>query len=220
MGNDEDNAWGSIGMDDALIDASGTTTLDNVPFAIAKSGNNFWHSYIPGPGANSNSPKDDNQTRVLSIPVSIKDATTAYTLINSYWGTDGPASYALVEFFATGGVYQSFDLIGDEDIRDFNQSSWTNQSPNTVQVAQWTGWLNNPSQRIDRQQYDLSSAFLGQTLTEIRITDNGGFDRLDATLNQNIRQRVFVAGVTVASIPEPTTLVLLLLGSLWSRPRR
>ena len=197
----QDNVWGSIGMAGALIDPSGVTTLGGVPFAIPVPGDNFWHAYIPGPGAHPSSPNDANDTRVLSVPVSIPGVERVYTLINTYWGAEGPGSFATVEFFATGGVHQAFELIGNVDMRDFNQSEWTNQSDNTVEVAAWSGWLGLPSQRIDRQTFPLSPDFLGETLVEIRVTDRGGFDRFDEATGRTVRQRVFVAGITAESSP-------------------
>ena len=198
----QDNGWESIGMDGALLSPSGTTTLGGVPFNIPVNGNNYWHSYQPGPGANDNNVLDDNQPRVLSIPVNIQGGSRIYTLMNTYWGVAYPLTYAKLEVFGTGGAYARFDLFGNVHFRDFNRNTYTeslNQIPvGTQQVLAWNNWRNpGGAQRLDRQQFDLGNAFLGQTLTELRLTDLGGYP---VAGTQNQFQRVFLAGATVETV--------------------
>jgi hypothetical protein len=119
--------------------------------------------------------------------------------MNTYWGEPGPNSYAKLEFFGTGGAYAQLALVSGQHIRDFNNNVWENQSPGSINVLQWSGWRGYPTQRMDRQQIDLPASFLGETLTEIRLTDNGGWNRFDVPTNTSVQQRVFLAGVTVES---------------------
>lgn len=204
----QDDTWGSIGMNPSLLSASGTTLANGVPFNIPVNGNNFWSSYQPGPGATGFNPLDNNQPRVLSIPVNISDAGRIYTLMDTYWGVGWPATNAKLEAFGTGGAYARIDLYGNVHFRDFNQNTFTNsvnQFPaGTQQVMTWFNWQGFAGpQRLDRQQFDLGNAFVGRTLTELRFTDSGGYN----TNNPNQSQRIFVAGVTVETA---TTLTVTL----------
>lgn len=173
-----------LGMPQSLINNSGLSTLLEVPFAIPTLGNNGWKSFQP----TFRYPNDTNQQRVLTIPANVQDATTLFTLINSYWGAEGPASYAKIEVFGTAGAYAQFNLVGGVNIRDFNQATWMNHSLNTAEVLSWTGGTGEgSSQRLDRQRFTLPGSFLGQTLTEVRLTDNGS----------TLQQRTFLVGATV-----------------------
>jgi hypothetical protein len=193
----QDNVWGSIGMPASLLELSGTTVLAGVPFDIPVNGNNYWHSYQPPPGASIANPLDDNQPRVLSLTTNVENPARVYTLINTYWGEPGPNSYAKLEFFGTGGAYAELELVGGTHMRDFNSNIWENQSPNSINVLQWSGWHGYPTQRLDRQEIELPFTFHSETLTEIRLTDTGGWDRFDVPTNTSVQQRVFLAGITV-----------------------
>ena len=61
--------------------------------------------------------------------------------------------------------------------------------------------FNNGSsgQRLDKQLFVLPAAFASETLTEIKLIDTGA---------TNV-QRIFLAGVTVQTVPLPGALLLL-----------
>ncbi len=173
---------------------TGSLTLGGIPFVIPTNGLNGWNSYnAPGPNP-----------IVLDIPVNIFNATTVYTLINTYWGEPGPDSYAKIEFFGTGGAYYEKDLIGGVDIRNYNveapaTAAWTQtiNGTTTTEVLSYNSF--GLGQRLDMQTFVLPASFEGQTLDEIQLTDTGG-----ATLFQ----RLLLSGVTVQSVPEPSSLLL------------
>ncbi len=200
----QDNNWGSIGLDGSLLNPTGVTILAGVPFAIPSGGVNYWHSYDAPTGSSYLNPMEDNLPRTLIVPTAVPHALRVYALINSYWGEPGPHPFARIEFLGNEGATASFELVGEERIRDFNSSTWVNQNPASVNVLQWTGWLGNPTQRLDRQRFDLPPAFQGQTLVRITLIDSGGFDRLDVPTGVNVQQRTFLAGLTVETCSEPT----------------
>ena len=100
---------------------------------------------------------------------------------------------ATVEFIATGGVTETFELVNGDNIRDFFQGNYANTLNNTpisdpsaenafsiTTTGTDGGGTGNTSTgssgtyNIDEQDFALSSAFASQTLTEIVITDLGG----------------------------------------------
>lgn len=146
-------------------------------------------------------------TATLVVPVNIANVQSVFTMINSYWGNANPNGLLTVTFNATGGVSQSFILVGGVDLRDYNQNpSFTNTINNT---STRNVWSNTTDQRLDMQRFDLSPAFAGQTLLNITFNDTGA---------TNV-QRMFLTGVTVL-IPAPSALGMLALGGLIVSRRR
>lgn len=143
----------------------------------------------------------------LTVDVNQFGVTKGYSLINTLWGQGGPTSYASITFTATNGLTYTKNLIGNEDIRDYNQFVWTN-SINGTSTQEW--WSNGLGQRLDMQEYILPDAFASETLLTISITDTGAADF----------QRAFVAGLTVF-VPAPSTACAVLAGlGLIARRRR
>ncbi len=151
----------------------GLVTLGGVPFNIPATGRNFWHS-VSAAGPNP---------RSIDITPSRPGVVEVHTLINTYWGQPGPASYAWLEFFGSDGAYFRKNLIGNVDIRDFNQLFFTNNINGTTTTNVFTVG----SHRLDKQRIDLPADFHDETLVKIRLSDNGS----DGST------RVFLAGVTV-----------------------
>jgi hypothetical protein len=174
----------------------GPVTLGGIPFNIQTAGgNNAWNAEaVAGP-----------YPHVLSIPLNIYGATNAYTLINTFYGTPGPASYVTLEFFGTGGAYYRKDLIGGVDVRDHFNAFWTNTINNTTTVNVYSsggGFLSES--RLDMQILDLPSTFQNQYLTEFRLTSTGGVLISDASIQ----------GLTVqtTAVPAPPAVVLAAMG--------
>ncbi len=174
----------------------GMVTLGSVPFNIQTvGGNNAWNAeYVSGP-----------YPHVLDIPLNIANAQGVDTLINTFYGQPGPQSYVELEFFGTGGAYYRKDLIGNVDVRDHFYGFWTNTINGTTTVNVYSsggGFLQES--RLDMQQIVLPSSFMGETLTEFRLTSTGGVGISDASIQ----------GLTVfSSVPEPTSLSLLAIGA-------
>src|SRR5262245_49489654 len=90
----------------AIAYPEGNVTLGGVPFSIKTvGGNNAWNAeFVAGP-----------QPHILNVPLNIQSATTAHTLLNTFYGQPGPSSFVTVEFFGTGGAFFSKSLIGNVD---------------------------------------------------------------------------------------------------------
>lgn len=167
----------------------GDTELGGVPFTLSRGNLIGWNAHLAvGEGPH-----------VLSIPVNAYGAREVHTLINTFWGQPGPASYLAIEFYGSQGAFARYELVGNDDIRDFSQGNYTNaiNGVSTVEV-----FNNGLGQRLDKQTFDLPEVFEGQVLSEIRLIDSGATDF----------QRAFVFGATVL-VPEPAS-VLTLLGGL------
>jgi len=193
---------------------TGTFTTNNAlatPFNIGTGATNFYDAF----GFNGSGES-------ITMDVSVFDATDVYTLMNAYTPPSG--ELASIEFIGTGGADVTYELIGDSDIRDFSQGPFDNNLSNgiagvnalnafaciaptnclgaggTGNVATGGGGIY----RVDEQDFSLGSAFAGQTLTQIVITDtNNGSDPLllGATVGSE--------PPTTSTTPEPSSLLLL-----------
>ena len=108
----------------------------------------------------------------IEVKLKATSPSTVYTLMNTFYGQDAIPN-ATVTFSGTNKTKISFQLVGNTDIRDYNNWTWTNTINGTT-TQEW--WTNNPnpqqndqSHRLDVQAFDLSEAFAGQTLTKITI---------------------------------------------------
>lgn len=127
---------------------------------------------LPDPALGNNAWRGDFGS-TLSFAVSVPSPTAVYTLINTFYGQAG-VSNATVHFTGTNGASASFELIGNVDVRDYNNWTWTNGINGTTTQTWWTDKLNpapfDQSHRLDAQRFDLQAAFAGETLTGIAIT--------------------------------------------------
>lgn len=181
---------------------TGEQTLGGVPYIL---GTNTNYCYTFGWGL------DDN-VHVVTIPLGITGIDRVFMLMNTEAGRPGPTSYIHVQFQGTGGASASYDLIGNVDVRDYNQDGYTNSINNTTTINVFS---TGNGQRMDRVLFDLPPAFLSQSLTSMVITDNG------STFVEP-RQRGILFGVTLDRVPEPGALGLLLVGGwmmAWNRRR-
>ena len=151
----------------------GSIVLGGVPFRIEPSGNNVWYAGIPA----------GSGTRSVDVIVNLEGVKKVHTLINTDWGQGGPSSYARIEFIAADGTVVSEQLVGNSNIRDWNQWVWTNNL--TASNAQQVVTVGNS--RLDKQVWTLPLDITSQELRRIRFVDVG---------NQDF-QRIFVAGIAL-----------------------
>jgi hypothetical protein len=140
----------------------GAQNFGGVPFAIPTGPNNYWNAAAAanfGSGVVS-----------LNIPVGVYGVTSAFTLLNTFWGWAGPTAYLYVTFTGSDGATETVPLVGDVNVRDYNNDGNTNTINNTSTIQVWQNGLG---QRLDRQEYVLPAAFRTQTLTSVTITDTG-----------------------------------------------
>jgi hypothetical protein len=182
----------------------GNQTFAGVPFAMLGSSDvdTHWAWYA------HNAAGGTNAVVTATIPVGVYGVSDVYSLMNTLWGQYGPSSYASITFNGSAGTSYTYNLVGNWDIRDYNQSFfWTNSINNTTTIQVFN---NNLGQRLDRQHFALPAAFLTQTLDTVVIRDTGGANF----------QRVFLAGLTVSSVPAPAGASLIGLGLLAASRRR
>ena len=168
---------------DVGFNSSGDVTLGGVPFRIPQGSRSYWHSW-PAGGSNP---------RAITIPVNVENVSEVHTLINSYWGIPGPESYAHLEFEGSKGDTFRYDLLGNVNVRDYNENNgdWTNviNSPDAGNVWSIGG------HRLDKQRIVLPAEFLNQKLLSVKVVDEG----VDPDQPGPPFQRIFIAGLTVAA---------------------
>ncbi len=147
----------------------------------------------------------DGQTAITGGPItintSIANPGTVYTLVNSAFGAYG-ADAGSITFNATGGLSYTLHYIEGDNIRDHYFGSFVNTtSSSSVTQAVWG--VNAPGNaHLDMQTIVLPDAFHSQTLTSVVFDshDRGG---------EGI---AFLAGLSVAAVPEPSQYAMLGLG--------
>lgn len=159
--------WTFVGPNDFLIIngntfPTGAQNFGGIQFAIPADPNNYWAAAAAagfGPGAVS-----------VTIPVGVYGVTSVFTLLNTMWGFAGPNAYLYITFTGSGGATETVPLVGNVNVRDYNNDGNTNAIDNTSTIQVWD---NGRGQRLDRQEYILPAAFASQTLASITITDRG-----------------------------------------------
>ena len=168
---------------------SGSVMLGGVPFEIAATGNNYYWS--GGVGVST-----------AVVPINLAGVIGVHTLINNAWGESGPGTLAALTFTFDDSTTFVKTLDGNVDIRDFYQNVFTNSINGTT--TQNVFETDNDGQsgpnlyRLDKQFIDLS-AFSTKTLVSMTLTDSG----------QDGVQRTLLTGVTVVSVPEPSSMAFI-----------
>jgi hypothetical protein len=181
--------WTYVGPNDFLIIngstfPTGAQNFGGVPFAIPSGPDNYWAAAAAanfGPGTVS-----------LTIPVDVSGVTSVFTLLNTMWGWAGPNAYVFITFNGSNGATETIPLVGNVNVRDYNNDGNTNTINNTSTMQVWDNGLG---QRLDRQEYILPAAFAGQTLASVTITDTGNEG------NGTNGSRAVLAALTVSTCP-------------------
>jgi hypothetical protein len=149
----------SDGTTYAPLFSAGSQELEGVPFQFDadESGNT---AYIG--------------SSALHIPVNISGVTTAYTLINIVWGTQGSLAGTLT-FNGSGGLSYGVDLTVGVNVRDHFYGTFVNTTsdPSTVDAV-W-GDPNPGHAHLDMQIISLPAAFAAATLEEVIFEPLGDF---------------------------------------------
>jgi hypothetical protein len=173
--------------------------LGGVPFDIPSVGPNMWSAADAaggGPGVVS-----------VTVPIGMSGVRGVHTLINTLWGVSGSPALAHLIFNFDDGTSFIKPLIGDVDIRDYYANTWTNSINGTTTVRVFFTDTDRPGApnryRLDKQFIDLG-AFGDKTLVSMTLRDRG----------DELLQRTWLAGLTVQTIPEPSSFILLAGGSV------
>ena len=103
----------------------------------------------------------------------------------------------VLDFFGSDGAFYSLDLIGDDDIRDWN-GFFTDQfnGVTTVNVVETETGLDNDPDFMDMQIIHLPQDFRDENLLHMKVTDQ----------RQILTHSGILSGVTVEQVPSPALL--------------
>ncbi len=104
------------------------------------------------------------------ILLNVFGVTTAYTLMNSSFGSFG-SNIATIEFVAALGETATFDLIEGTNIRDHNQGIYQNTIAPGTSTAAFSDSTGDMV-RLDRQDFVPLAAFATDSLTQVILTNN------------------------------------------------
>jgi gliding motility-associated-like protein len=156
---------------------TGNVSFNGIPFLLHpwSDVNTGWNAYY----ATGNDPRN------LQVPVNEDGVVGINILANTFYGVAGPSSYVSANFWANGSVVYKKDLIGDDDIRDYNRSAYTNNINNNTTVNAW----QSPSgqTRLDNVHIQMPAP---TRIDSIVFNDHGGNG-----------QRIFIMAATVEKIP-------------------
>ncbi|OPY86218.1 MAG: hypothetical protein A4E72_01723 [Syntrophus sp. PtaU1.Bin208] len=136
----------------------------------------------------------------LTIPCSVYGVASAYTMINSAYGSYG-ATVGKIEFHGSDGAYYRVDLVEGINVRDHYAGGWNNIIDGINAVPAFDN--GNGRARLDMQIYALPVDFSDEILSEIVFTSymkgsNGG--------------QPFIAAATVVASAVPIPPAVLLFG--------
>lgn len=144
---------------------TGNQNFGGVPFSIPVGPNNWWSANLATGGGSG--------TATLTIPVGVTGVTSALILLNTECGQPGPEAYLFVTFRWSNGATATQQLVGDVNVRDYNNDGCADTINNTSTTQVWTNGLG---QRLDRQEYIFPAASTSEVLTSVTITDTGNYD--------------------------------------------
>jgi len=173
-----------------------------IPFSRPEVVNNAWQGRYQING-------DPNGQRVLDIDVDVYGVVEVFTLLNTLCGETMPGHYATIEFYGEDGAFFEKDLDGDSDVRDYLNSTFAGNINGTSTVNVFSAGSGHGDEvRLDMQRIILPYSFSTQTLDRVRLVDNG------RSAPDHAPQRLLFTGLTLAAVPEPSTIAMLCIGAL------
>lgn len=166
----------------------GTGGVPAVPFDVPASGNDSWNASTAG-GTN---PRE----LVVPVPLTAGRVIEVDLILGTWWGNSGN-TYASLIFKATDGSQFTTDLFANSDVRDYNAGA--NGVINNLTTV---NLISQSNLYVDMLRVVMPDDWLHKTLESITVRDNG---------NESL-QRIFLSGLTLATVPEPSAAVLLGLG--------
>jgi hypothetical protein len=182
-------------------------TLGGVPFAIPVTGASpydyfAFYDKMPTTQWTVNGSSYDT----LTLSTGSLRASTAYLLLNTNWGKPDFKVGTVTFNPLSGNNPFSIDLIGDSNIRDWNNWTYSNLlgDPAAAEVFSVASDYYGLPGRIDMLTVQLPEYFMNDPLSSIVFTDFG----------QEDLSRIRVEGITidVFPVPEPSTALLLFSG--------
>ncbi len=156
---------------------------------------------------------------INSLSIALNSNAAVNGLFNNFFGSTN--TEATVTFTNSGGATATYELIGGQTIRDYNNDGFvntitgSNSDPATegdVTAQVWwsaatggtnSGTTGSPSSRLDAQTFLLPASWAGTDLTSIDITDS---DTINADLILSALE--VDSGSPATSVPEPASLAL------------
>jgi hypothetical protein len=124
---------------------------------------------------------------------------SAFTLLNTTCGQPGPQAYLYITFNGSKSATATLPLVGDVNVRDYNNDGCADAVNNTTTTQVRTNGLG---QRLDRLEYILPAAFASQALNSVTITDTGNefFSRaIFSAITVSTCRAYAIEGVTISS---------------------
>ena len=194
----DNGGWFINGSDFApIVGSTFGNQGSSIPFNVASAPkldggtNNFWFGlFDPSIGSSSLF----GPLGSVTIPITTANVTTVYTLADNTFGNEANTEFT-VTFNGTAGPL-TMSYVGGDNTKDYNLNCGTTGCDTTPNASYW---FVDPegSQWLQRVQWNLPANF---GLTSIT------FDQVDGT------DGAILAGVTIASVPEPSTWALMLVG--------